>query len=79
MTINYIGLVIIIIGVVFLMISIIQPKEFIIYKVLNQKSEMCWGEGNGPKFMLAYSVLMIVFGVLLMLRVFGKQEEIKED
>ena len=78
MTINYIGLVVLIIGGLFLLMAIIQPKNFIVYKGLIARSELCWGEGNGPKFMMAYSLMMIVFGALLMFRVFGKQEE-KED
>ena len=74
MTINYIGLVIVIIGGLFLLMAIVQPKNFIVYKGLIARSELCWGEGNGPKFMAAYSLMMIVFGALLMFRVFGKQE-----
>ncbi len=79
MTINYAGLVVLIIGILFLMMAIIDPSKFIVYKMLNARSEMCVGEGNGRYFMMAYSVVMIVFGVLLMLRVFGKQEEEHED
>ena len=78
MTINYIGLVILIIGGLFLLMAIAQPKNFIVYKGLIARSEVCWGEGNGPKVMAAYSLMMIVFGLLLMFRVFGKQDE-KED
>ena len=78
MTINYIGLAILIIGGLFLLMAIIQPKKFIVYKGLIAKSELFWGEGNGPKVMMAYSLMMIVFGALLMFRVFGKQED-KED
>ena len=78
MTINYIGLVILIIGGLFLLMVIAQPKKIIVYKGLIARSEVCWGEGNGPKVMAAYSLMMIVFGLLLMFRVFGKQDE-KED
>ena len=79
MTINYAGLVVLIIGILFLMMAIIDPSKFIVYKMLNARSEMYVGEGNGRYFMMAYSVVMMVFGVLLMLRVFGKQEEEHED
>ena len=78
MTINYSGLAVLIIGGLFLLMAIIQPKNFIVYKGLIARSELCWGEGNGPKVMMAYSLMMIVFGALLMFRVFGEHEE-KED
>jgi hypothetical protein len=78
MTINYIGLVIIIIGGFFLLMAIVQPKNFIMYKGLIARSELCWGEGNGPKFMMAYSLIMMVFGTLLMFRVIGQPKEKEE-
>ena len=59
--------------------AVVQPKKFIIYRALIAKSELCWGEGTGPKFMMVYSMMMIVFGALLTFRVFGKQDEVKED
>ena len=77
MSINYIGLVILVIGLCFLVMSILQPEEFIIYKALKSRSQLCWGEENAAKWMIAYSVMMVVFGALLMFRVFGEQE--KED
>ena len=79
MSINSIGIVILIIGLLFLTMAVIQPKKFIVYRALIARSEVCWGEGNGPKFMMVYSMMMIVFGALLMFRVFGKQDEVKED
>jgi hypothetical protein len=75
MTINYAGLAVLIIGGLFLLMAIVQPKNFIVYRGLIARHEWCWGEGNGARFMMAYSVMMIVFGMLLMLRVFGKHEE----
>ena len=74
MTINYSGLAVLIIGGLFLLMAVIQPKNFIVYKVLIARSERCWGEENAPKVMMAYSLMMIVYGALLMFRVFGKQE-----
>ena len=79
MTINYAGLAVLIIGGLFLLMAIAQPKNFIVYRGLIARHELCWGEGNGANFMMAYSVMMIVFGTLLMLRVFGKQDEEKEE
>jgi hypothetical protein len=74
---NYIGLVIFIIGGLLLLMAIAQPKNFIVYQCLIARSEVCC-EGSGPKVMAANSLMMIVIGLLLMFRVFGKQEE-KED
>ena len=79
MTFNYIGLVILIIGALFFAMSITQPDNFIIYKMLKARSAMCCGEENASKVIMTYSLMMIIFGLLLMLRVFGKQEIDKED
>ena len=78
MTFNYIGLVILIIGALFFAMSITQPDNFIIYKMLKARS-LCCGEENASKVIMTYSLMMIIFGLLLMLRVFGKQEIDKED
>ena len=72
MTFNYIGLVILIIGALFFAMSITQPDNFIIYKMLKARSAMCCGEENASKVIMTYSLMMIIFGLLLMLRVFGK-------
>ena len=48
MTINYIGLVILIIGALFLVMSIMKPEHFIVYKMLKARSAKCWGEDNAP-------------------------------
>ena len=79
MTINYIGLVILIIGALFLAMSITKPDNFFVYKMLKARSAMCCGEDNAPKVIMTYSLMMMIFGLLLMLRVFGKQEIDKED
>eukprot|EP00578_Thalassiosira_sp_NH16_P006149 CAMPEP_0181118560 /NCGR_PEP_ID=MMETSP1071-20121207/23144_1 /TAXON_ID=35127 /ORGANISM="Thalassiosira sp., Strain NH16" /LENGTH=77 /DNA_ID=CAMNT_0023203069 /DNA_START=89 /DNA_END=322 /DNA_ORIENTATION=+ len=73
MTINYIGLAILIIGAAFLAMAVIQPDSFFFYKILKARSTPCVGEGNEAKYMAAYSIMMMIFGLLLMLRVFGKQ------
>ena len=79
MTLNYIGLAILIIGVIFFSMAVWQPENFMVYKLLKARSTPCVGEGNEAKYMAAYSLLMIIFGTLLMFRVFGKQEEEKVD
>ena len=76
---NYIGLVILIIGALFFAMSIMKPEHFIVYKMLKAKSAICCGEDDAPKVIMTYSLMMIIFGLLLMLRVFGKQEIDKED
>jgi hypothetical protein len=76
---NYNGLVILIIGALFLAMSITKPDNFFVYKVLKSKSALCYGEENAPKVMMAYSLMLMIFGLLLMLRVFGKQEIDKEN
>ena len=79
MTFNYIGLVILIIGALFLAMSITKPDNFFVYKMLKARSSLCCGEENASKVIMTYSVMMIIFGLLLMLRVFGKQEIDKEN
>ena len=78
MTLNYIGLVILLSGVLFLAIAVIQPEKFIVYKILKARSTVCFGD-NAKWMLMAYGVMIIVFGLLLMLRVFGKQQIDTED
>jgi len=73
---NYIGLVILIIGALFLAMSITKPDNFFVYKMLKSISALCWGQDNAPKVM-AYSLMMMIFGLLLMLRVFGNRKLIR--
>lgn len=75
MTINYWGLVVSVVGSLFLAMAVIQPENFIVYRMLKARSTLCVGEGNEAKYMMAYSVVMMVFGFLVMFRVLGKQEE----
>lgn len=75
MTINIAGLVVLVIGAIFLAIAIVNPRDFIVYKLLVGRATPCAGEGNERKWIAAYSVIMMVFGLLLMLRVFGKKDE----
>lgn len=74
MAINYIGLVVLIIGAIFFAMAVVQPENFIVYKMLKARSTPCVGEGSEAKFMAEYSVVMMIFGGMLMFRVFGEQE-----
>eukprot|EP00585_Thalassiosira_rotula_P025345 CAMPEP_0196239686 /NCGR_PEP_ID=MMETSP0913-20130531/11350_1 /TAXON_ID=49265 /ORGANISM="Thalassiosira rotula, Strain GSO102" /LENGTH=77 /DNA_ID=CAMNT_0041521707 /DNA_START=172 /DNA_END=405 /DNA_ORIENTATION=- len=74
MTVNYIGLILIIIGALFFAMAIIQPENFIVYKLFKARSTPCVGEGNEAKYMMAYSTMMIVFGFLVLFRVIGRQD-----
>ena len=61
----------------FFAMALVQPESFFLYKMLKARATHCVGDGNEAKYIAAYSVVMMIFGLLLMLRVFGKQE--KED
>jgi len=74
MAINYIGLILVVIGALFFAMAIIQPENFIVYKLLKARSTPCVGEGNEAKYMMAYSTIIVVFGFLVLFRVIGKQE-----
>ena len=76
MGVNYIGLVIVVIGALFAAMALLKPEHFIVYKMLKAKAA-CVGEGNEWKWILTYSIMMMIFGALMMFRVFGKQD--KED
>ncbi len=73
MEINIIGLVLLIIGALFLLLAAFHPENFFVYKLLKGRATPCVGEENARVFIAGYSVLIMVFGLLLMLRVFGKQ------
>lgn len=73
MGINYAGLVVLVIGALFLVMAVVQP-DICLYRSLKSKSSLCVGEEASARFVMAYSLLMVIFGTLLTFRVFGKQE-----
>ena len=75
MGLNYIGLAILTIGALFATMAVLQPENFIVYKMLKARATPCAGEGNEWKWILTYSLMVVIFGALLMFRVFGKQEK----
>ena len=79
MAINYIGLLVLIIGLLFFALAVVQPEKFIIYRILKARATPCVGEGNEYKWIAVYSIAMVVFGGLLMFRVFGAQDGVISD
>mmetsp|Transcript_30945 Transcript_30945/g.65283 ORF Transcript_30945/g.65283 Transcript_30945/m.65283 type:complete len:103 (+) Transcript_30945:140-448(+) len=79
MEINISGLVILIIGALFLLLATFHPENFFVYKLLKGRAAVCVGDENARVLIAGYSVVMMIFGLLLMLRVFGKQVDDGED
>ena len=70
MEINPAGLAVLIIGVLFLSMAIINPQNFVVYKLMVGKATPCVGEGNERKWIACYSTAMIVMGSLVTFGVF---------
>jgi len=68
--INVIGIIILVFGALNLGMVLLSPDNFCLYKVLAARARLCVGTGSERKFIAAYSVIIIVVGTLIMLRLF---------
>jgi len=67
---NVIGMIILVLGALNLGMVLLSPDNFCLYSVLAARARPCVGTGNERKFIAEYSVMMLVVGTLIMLRVF---------
>lgn len=63
------GALTIIIGL-FLLIGSVKKSDFIIFKLLVARAKILWGK-NVYTFFMVSSILIMVFGILMVIGVFG--------
>ena len=79
MAINIGGLAVLLVGALFLALAVIQPEHFFLYQILVARARPCCGEGTERRWIFVYSIMMVIFGALVMLGVIPGKGDAEDE